>query len=69
MPNFSEGRDKGKVEAIVAAARNVPGVTVLDVVLDSDHHRCAPPSVGAPEAVLEACFQVAGRPPPRLSST
>ena len=61
VPNFSEGRDKGKVEAIVAAARNVPGVTVLDVELDSDHHRCVLSFVGAQEAVLEACFQVASR--------
>ncbi|MEK9145072.1 MAG: glutamate formiminotransferase, partial [Elusimicrobiota bacterium] len=30
VPNFSEGRDKAKVEAIVAAARSAFGVRVLD---------------------------------------
>src|SRR5262249_53994215 len=59
VPNFSEGRDKAKVEAVVAAARGVSGVTILDVETDADHSRCVLCFVGAPEAALEACFQVA----------
>jgi glutamate formiminotransferase / formiminotetrahydrofolate cyclodeaminase len=59
VPNFSEGRDKAKVEKIVAAARGVPGISILDVETDADHHRCVLSFVGAPEAALEACFQVA----------
>ena len=31
VPNFSEGRDLSKINAIVDAARSVPGVLVLDV--------------------------------------
>src|SRR2546423_5412771 len=38
-PNFSEGRDSAKVDAIVAAIRSVPGVTVLDRQMDADHNR------------------------------
>jgi glutamate formiminotransferase len=59
VPNFSEGRDKAKVEAIVAAARGVSGVTILDVETDADHHRCVLSFVAPPEAAVEACFRVA----------
>lgn len=58
VPNFSEGRDKTKVDAIVAAAK-AAGATILDVETDSDHHRCVLSFVGSPEQCLEACFQVA----------
>src|SRR5437868_3546043 len=58
VPNFSEGRDKANVEAVVAAAK-AAGVTILDVEIDADHHRCVLSFVGAPERCLEACFQVA----------
>jgi len=58
VPNFSEGRDKGKVALIVDAARSA-GVTILDVETDADHHRCVLSFVGAPDACLEACFRVA----------
>lgn len=59
VPNFSEGRDKAKVEQVVAAARGVTGVTILDVETDADHNRCVLSFVAPPEAALEACFQVA----------
>ena len=39
VPNFSEGRDAAKVEALVEAARSVPGVALLDRELDADHNR------------------------------
>ena len=58
VPNFSEGRDKGKVAAIVDAAKSA-GVTILDVETDSDHHRCVLSFVGEPDACVEACFRVA----------
>ncbi|HAM36090.1 MAG TPA: glutamate formimidoyltransferase [Elusimicrobia bacterium] len=59
VPNFSEGRDKAKVEAIVAAARAVAGVSILDVETDSDHNRCVLSFVAPPDAAVEACFRVA----------
>ncbi len=61
VPNFSEGKDKAKVEAIVAAAKAVGGVTVLDVETDADHNRCVLSFVAPPEAAVEACFQVASK--------
>ena len=59
VPNFSEGRDKNKVEAVVAAARGVSGVIILDVETDPDHNRCVLSFVAPPETAVEACFQVA----------
>ncbi|MBI4668782.1 MAG: glutamate formimidoyltransferase, partial [Elusimicrobia bacterium] len=56
VPNFSEGRDRAKVEAIVAAIRQAPGVVVLDIKMDKDHNRCVITYVGSPEAVAEGAF-------------
>ena len=58
VPNFSEGRDKAKVQAIVEAAKSA-GVTILDVETDADHHRCVLSFVGEPDACVEACFRAA----------
>lgn len=61
VPNFSEGRDKAKIEAIVGAARSVPGVRVLDLESDPDHNRCVLSYVAPPEAALEAAFRAAAK--------
>lgn len=61
VPNFSEGKDKHKIEAIVAEARGVAGVAILDVETDADHNRCVLSFVAPPEAALEACFKVAAK--------
>jgi glutamate formiminotransferase/formiminotetrahydrofolate cyclodeaminase len=58
VPNFSEGRDAAKVERIAAAAREVPGVTVLDVELDAAHHRSVLSLVGEGDALLEGIFRM-----------
>lgn len=58
VPNFSEGRDKVKVQKVVDAAKSA-GVAILDVETDADHHRCVLSFVGAPDACVEACFRVA----------
>jgi glutamate formiminotransferase len=61
VPNFSEGRDKGKVDAIVQCARAVAGVRVLDVETDPDHNRCVLSFVAPAEAAAEAAFKTAAR--------
>ncbi|HEY6237788.1 MAG TPA: glutamate formimidoyltransferase, partial [Thermoplasmata archaeon] len=58
VPNFSEGRDAAKVEAIAAEARGVPGVSVLDVEMNADHHRCVISLAGEGEPLLEATFRM-----------
>ena len=54
VPNFSEGRDSAKVDAIVAAITSVQGVTLLDREMDADHNRSVITFVAPREAVIEA---------------
>src|SRR6184192_1639323 len=61
VPNFSEGRDAAKVDAIVASMTSVPGVYVLDREMDADHHRSVITLAGEPDAVAEAALQGAGK--------
>jgi len=56
VPNFSEGRDEKKIQAIAEAARGKPKVKVLDVEWDKDHHRSLVTLVGEPESVFEAIW-------------
>ncbi|MDP9147110.1 MAG: glutamate formimidoyltransferase, partial [Acidobacteriota bacterium] len=61
VPNFSEGRDAAKVEAIVAAMSSVTGVYVLDREMDADHNRCVVTLAGEPEAVADAALLGVGK--------
>src|SRR5437867_1488754 len=61
VPNFSEGRDPAKVQALVAAMSSVPGVYVLDHEMDADHHRSVITLAGEPEAVAEAALLGVGK--------
>src|ERR1700686_5030015 len=60
VPNFSEGRDPAKVDAIIEAMK-VPGVYLLDREMDSDHNRCVITLVGEPEAIQEAAIRGVGK--------
>jgi len=60
VPNFSEGRDKVKVDAIVAAMK-MDGVYLLDREMDADHNRCVITIVGGREAIQEAAIRGVGR--------
>src|SRR5579863_6696889 len=60
VPNFSEGRDARRVEAIVAAM-HVEGVRLLDWTRDSDHNRSVVTIAGEPAAVLEAAVRGVGK--------
>lgn len=60
VPNFSEGRDARRVEAIVAAMR-LEGVHLLDWTMDSDHNRSVVTIAGEPSAIVEAAVRGAGK--------
>ena len=60
VPNFSEGRDKSKVDAIVRAM-SIPGVYVLDSEMDADHNRCVITLAGGPDEVMEAAVRGVGQ--------
>ena len=54
VPNFSEGTDSDKVEAIVSEIENTPKTRIVDIQYDSDYNRAVITFVGTPEAVLKA---------------
>jgi len=58
VPNFSEGRRKEVVDAIVAQAKAYDHVWILDESLDYDHNRSVVTMVGEPESVLKALFDM-----------
>ncbi|MFP5235240.1 MAG: glutamate formimidoyltransferase [Acidobacteriota bacterium] len=60
VPNFSEGSDARRVEAIIGAMC-VEGVHLLDWSMDADHNRSVVTIAGAPAAVVEAAVRGAGK--------
>jgi glutamate formiminotransferase len=61
VPNFSEGRDSAKVDAIVSSMSTVSGVYVLDREMDADHNRSVITLAGEPDAVAEAALRGIGK--------
>ena len=57
VPNFSEGRDKAVIDAIVAAIASVEGVKVLDVDPGEATNRTVVTFVGEPGPVLAGAFR------------
>lgn len=60
VPNFSEGRDLGKIEKIVEPFRAKDGVKLLDYQNDEDHNRAVVTVVGTPEPLKEAVIEAMG---------
>ncbi|HEV2498070.1 MAG TPA: glutamate formimidoyltransferase [Terriglobia bacterium] len=60
VPNFSEGRDAGKVQSILAAVIAGPCVACLDIMMDADHNRSVVTLVGTPGGVAEAALRGIG---------
>ena len=60
VPNFSEGRDKARVDAIVAAMKR-DGVYLLDCEMDADHNRSVVTLVGEREPLLAAVLAGIGK--------
>src|SRR5579863_2559470 len=60
VPNFSEGSDPRRVEAIVASMR-VDGVHLLDWSMDADQNRSIVTMAGEPAAIVEAAVRGAGK--------
>src|SRR2546421_7275070 len=60
VPNFSNGRDRAVVDAIIEAMK-VPGVYLLDREMDSDHNRSVITLVGHRESIGEATIRGVGK--------
>ena len=60
VPNFSEGRDRAVIDAIVAAL-HVPGARVVYAEADPDHHRLDTTVLGDADAVYRSAMAGAAR--------
>lgn len=59
VPNFSEGRDKGVIDAIAGAISGVAGVKILDVDPGADTNRTVYTFAGPPAQVAQAALAAA----------
>lgn len=59
VPNFSEGRDRAKIDSIAEALRSIQGVKLLDVDPGADTNRTVYTFVGSPTAIIEAALAAA----------
>lgn len=57
VPNFSEGKNKSIIDAIVQSIASVENIKVLNVDMGLATNRTVVTFVGPPEAVVEAAFQ------------
>jgi glutamate formiminotransferase/formiminotetrahydrofolate cyclodeaminase len=57
IPNFSEGRDLEKINAIASEIRKVKDVKLLHIDSGFDANRTVITFAGSPDAVVEAAFQ------------
>jgi glutamate formiminotransferase / 5-formyltetrahydrofolate cyclo-ligase len=60
VPNFSEGVNPARVEAILGAMAT-DGVYLLDWTMDADHNRSIVTIAGEPAAVVESAIRGAGK--------
>lgn len=69
VPNFSEGRDRATIDALVCALEGVPQVAVLHRTSDADHNRSVITFAGSADAVLEAAVRVTAEAVARIDLT
>ena len=60
VPNYSEGRDRDKIEKIIDAFRGKDDVKLLDYTSDKDHNRSVITLIGAPAALRDAVIESIG---------
>lgn len=57
VPNFSEGRDRNKIDAIASAIRAVDGVSLLHIDISAAANRTVMTFAGEAEPVIEAAYR------------
>ncbi|MHB1440427.1 MAG: glutamate formimidoyltransferase [Cuniculiplasma sp.] len=57
VPNFSEGRDREKVESITREIGSVETVKILDMEMDASHNRSVVTFTCEPQYAVEAAFR------------
>jgi glutamate formiminotransferase len=61
VPNFSEGRRRDVIEALVERIASIPGAELLDRQMDADHNRSVLTLAGEPEPIMEAALRLVAR--------
>ena len=61
VPNFSDGKRRAVIEAVVDPLRGVPGVKLIDYYPDPDFNRTVVEIVGQPDPLKEALLNMAGK--------
>lgn len=61
VPNFSEGRRKEVIEAIVGQFKDIPGVKLIDYYPDPDFNRTVIEAIGEPEPLKRALLNMTGK--------
>ncbi len=61
VPNFSEGRRKDVIEAVVDEVRDKEGVTLVSYEPEHDFNRTVVTVIGEPEPLKEALINMAGK--------
>lgn len=61
VPNFSDGRNKTTIEAVLDQVRNTEGVKLLDYHPDPDFNRTVVTVIGKPDLLKEALLKMAGK--------
>jgi glutamate formiminotransferase/formiminotetrahydrofolate cyclodeaminase len=56
VPNFSEGRDKRKIDEIISSMNDNSKITILDVDMGFDTNRTVITIVGSPDNIIEAAY-------------
>ncbi|MFA7561156.1 MAG: glutamate formimidoyltransferase [Candidatus Izemoplasmatales bacterium] len=58
VPNFSEGKDKQKIERIISVFGLFPEVKLVNYEADADYNRTVVTLLGEPEAMIEAILKM-----------
>lgn len=61
VPNFSEGRDRKKVDVIADVLSVAEGVKLLDYSMDEDHNRSVFTFIGDPRSIESAALKACNR--------
>lgn len=60
VPNFSEGKDKDKIERIVSVFAKHPKVKLLNYEPDADYNRTVVTLIGEPDSMIHALLEFIG---------
>lgn len=61
VPNFSEGRDKAKIEDIVSVLKDKKGFKMVSYEPDGDYNRTVVTLLGDPEYIIDALVEFTGK--------